>query len=166
MKKLLPLLLLLATLTVFTGCTAQDNAGFSDADLKLTVEGQEYRTRDNIQTVLENLGDGYEYAEGKSCNYDGLDKTYTYSQATFFTNPLSEGDMLSEIYTKSSSVSTSKGITIGAKKSEVIEAYGQPIEDDGQLMLYRVSDDIGAPALCFELERDSVSAIFLTVEPV
>ena len=92
MRKLAALLSLLLVLSL-SGCSGPGKAGFGQDDLVLTVSGREYRVRDNIAVVLEALGDGYQYAEGRSCDYDGLDKTYTYPVATFYTNPLAEGDL-------------------------------------------------------------------------
>lgn len=162
--KLLPLLA--AFLILLSACGGGEKPGFTQSDLVLTVAGKEYRTRDNIETVIQNLGDGYRYAEGRSCNYDGLDKTYTYEAATFYTNPLPEGDLLSEIYSASPETSTSKGIAPGAKKGDVLAAYGDPTESDDFLLIYRAGEGTAAPALCFEVESDVVTAVFLTVDPV
>ncbi len=115
--------------------------------------------------MIEALGDGYEYAEGMSCDYDGLDKTYTYEAATFYTNPLAEGDLLAEIYSESPEAATSKGISPGASKADVIAAYGDPAEQDEYLLIYRAGET-PSPSLCFELEGDAVTAVFLTVDPV
>ena len=49
-----------------------------------------------------------------------------------------------------------------ASRDQVVEAYGQPDEDDGYTLYYRVSDEAGEPSLCFDLTGDTVSAIFLT----
>lgn len=155
-------LIALCALLAFSGCSQQPSSGFSQEDLVLNVSDNTYRCGDDIQTVVADLGEGYEYAEGKSCAYDGLDKTYSYPQAEFYTNPLEEGDMLTEIYTEDPSVTTSKGIAVGATRQEVEDAYGQPDEDDGYTLTYRVSDEAGEPALCFDMENDTVIAIFLT----
>lgn len=165
MKKLAICLAALCLLA-FSGCAGQQAAGFGEKDLVLTVAGKEYHTRDNIETVIEALGDGYEYAEGKSCDYDGLDKTYTYEAATFYTNPLAEGDLLAEIYSESAETATSKGVSPGASKADVLAAYGEPAEQDDYLLIYRASEGPGAPSLCFELEGDTVLAVFLTVDLV
>ena len=165
MKKLL-ILTIICVLLALSGCGGQPAAGFSESDLTLTVAGKEYHTRDNIETVIEALGDGYQYAEGKSCDYDGLDKTYTYEAATFYTNPLAAGDLLAEIYSSSPDAVTSKGISPGASKADVLASYGDPTEQDDYLLIYRASEEIGSPALCFELEGDTVTAVFLTVDPV
>ena len=116
--------------------------------------------------VIEALGEDYQYAEGKSCDYDGLDKTYTYEAATFYTNPLAEGDLLAEIYSESPEAVTSKGISSGASKADVLAAYGDPAEQDEYILIYRASEEIGSPSLCFELDGDTVTAVFLTVDPV
>ena len=166
MKKMGCFVLALVLCAALAGCASSGSASFSEEDLVLTVGGNDYRCRDNIETVIADMGDGYTYAEGKSCNYDGLDKTYSYPEATFYTNPLEEGDMLSEIYSVSSQAATSKDITVGADKQAVLDAYGEPAEQDDYLMIYRASEENGAPALCFELEGEKVTAIFLTVEPV
>lgn len=167
MKKSAIALAVLCLLAALSGCSNQQGtAGFTENDLVLTVAGKEYRTRNNIETVIENLGDGYQYAEGKSCNYDGLDKTYTYESATFYTNPLAEGDLLSEIYSESPDAATSKGISPGASRADVLAAYGEPTEADDFILIYRAGEEQNAPALCFELENDTVISVFLTVEPV
>jgi len=166
MKKTAIFLTVICVVLFLGGCSGQEQGGFSEKDLVLTVSGVEYHTRDNIETVIENLGEDYQYAEGKSCNYDGLDKTYTYEEATFYTNPLSDGDLLSEIYSESPETTTTKGISPGASKSEVLAAYGEPVESDDYLLIYRAGEKPNAPALCFELENGEVSAIFLTVDPV
>ena len=165
MKKLVICLAILCLLAL-SGCTGQQAAGFGESDLVLTVAGKEYHTRDNIETVIEALGDSYEYAEGKSCDYDGLDKTYTYPEAIFYTNPLAEGDLLAEIYSESSQASTSKGVSPSSSKADVLAAYGEPAEQDEYILIYRAAEGPGAPSLCFELEGDAVAAVFLTVDPV
>lgn len=151
---------------VLAGCGQQPAAGFSESDLLLNIGGNAYYCRDNIQNIVTDLGEDYGYAEGKSCNYDGLDKTFTYENATFYTNPLPEGDMISEIYTESGTVATSKGISVGAGKADVLAAYGEPEMQDDYLLVYRVSSQIGQPSLCFALEENTVVSIYLTLEAV
>ena len=132
---------LFCALLLLAGCSGGNEGGFAQSDLALTVAGKEYHLRDNIETVLENLGDGYQYAEGKSCDYEGLDKTYTYETAIFYTNPLAEGDLLREIYSDSPETVTTKGIAPGAAREDVIAAYGVPAEADEYLLIYRAGTD-------------------------
>lgn len=158
MKRMLSLAMVLMLLSGCAGTQEQ----FSAADLSLTVEGHTFDCETNIETVTDALGDGYAYAEGRSCAYDGLDKTYAYPTVDFYTNPLPEGDIVTEIYTVDPSVTTTKGIGVGASRDEVIAAYGEPDEDDGYTLYYQVSDEAGEPTLCFDLEGDTVYAITLT----
>ena len=161
MKKLLALLAL--SLLLLTGCAGgQQAAGFSQSDLVLTVAGETFDCDTPIEAVVAALGEDYGYAEGRSCAYDGLDKTYTYEDATFYTNPLEEGDIVTEIYTQSPQVTTSKGLVVGATRQQVEAAYGPPTQEDGYTLYYRVSEQAGEPVLCFDLEGDTVYAIYLT----
>lgn len=165
MKRIYAIIFALVLAAVLAGCGGSA-AGLSQSDLYLQVDGTAYRCRDNIEQIIADLGEDYTYAEGKSCNYDGLDKTFTYENATFYTNPLSEGDMVSEIYSESNEITTSRGIGVGAARADVLNAYGEPGEQDESLLLYRASAEIGQPALCFELEDGIVTAVCLTLEPV
>lgn len=162
MKRMLTLLL--TVLLLACGCSQKPAAGFTAEDLQLSVDGTAYRCGTQIETVIAGLGEDYEYAEGKSCAYDGLDKTYTYPTVEFFTNPLSDGDMVSEIYTESDTVTTSKAIAVGATKAEVLAAYGTATKDANNMLIYRLPDV--QESLCFELENDAVVAIFLTMEAI
>ncbi len=167
------LLALAAALTVsLSGCSGSStsaDASFSDTDLILNIGGDSYTCAVGIDTVTNALGEDYEYAEGLSCAYDGLDKTFTYEEATFYTNPMERGDTVSEIYTESADVTTSKGITVGATKDEVLAAYGDSAEDAGNMLIYRGDGQMGTSegaALCFEMQGDTVAAIFLTLEAI
>ena len=167
------LLALAAALTVsLSGCSGSStsaDASFSDSDLILNIGGDSYTCAVGIDTVTGALGEAYEYAEGLSCAYDGLDKTFTYEEATFYTNPMERGDTVSEIYTESADVTTSKGITVGATKDEVLAAYGDSAEDAGNMLIYRGDGQMGTAegaALCFEMQGDTVAAIFLTLEAI
>lgn len=165
MRRIYAIIFALVLAAVLAGCGGAA-AGFSKSDLYLQVDGRTYHCRDNIEKIIADLGENYTYTEGKSCNYDGLDKSFAYENAIFYTNPLSEGDMVSEIYSESNGITTSKGIGVGAAMTDVLKAYGEPQEQDESLLLYRASSEIGQPALCFELEDGIVTAVYLTLEPV
>ena len=102
----------------------------------------------------------YEYSEGKSCDYDGLDKTFFYEEVEFYTWPMSAGDLINEIYSTSPTVTTSKGIAVGAAKEDVLAAYGEGAEDTGYQLIY--SADGGS--LSFDLEDDVVTAVYIAVQ--
>jgi hypothetical protein len=166
MKNIYLLISLLVTLLLAAGCRQASPAGFSQEDLYLELGGEQFRLSMNIENVIAELGDGYEYAEGLSCDYDGLDKTYLYESAEFYTWPLADGDLVNEIYSASNAIATSKGISVGAAKADVLAAYGENCEDTGYQLIYRLTDGGETGALCFDLENDIVSAVYITAQPV
>lgn len=166
MKKLIAVFFALALL--FTGCSGGGSApGFSGDDLYLEIDGTRFELMGDIQPVTDKLGEDYVYSEGMSCAYDSVDKYFAYDVATFYTNPLPEGDRVTEIYTESEAAATSKGIKVGASKEDVVAAYGEG-NDTGNMLVYRhgAEGDADWGALCFDLDGDRVIAIFLTREPV
>jgi len=171
MKKTVLYLFLVAALLFTSGCGQADSPapGFTREDLYLNIDGAQYRCNINIETVISGLGSDYEYSEAMSCDYDGLDKTYIYETAEFYTWPMPDGDLVNEVYTESPAVSTSKGISVGATREEVLAAYGEHFEDANSLLVYRLSDSrepADSAALCFDLEDGMVRAIFITMQAV
>lgn len=165
-KMMVHILSMVVLLSCLAGCNTNDSSALSANDFQLNINGKSYETGADIQTVIGELGSEYEYSDGLSCAYDGLDKTYVYDMATFYTNPLSQGDIVVEIYTDNPSVSTSKGVIVGMTKEEVISAYGEGTEDTGNLLLYRIPQNNGTSSgsLCFEIDSGEVDAIFITTE--
>lgn len=163
MRKVLPVFVAAVfVLLLAAGCVREGAASprLTGKDFSLSIDGAEYRLNMNINDVTDTLGSDYEYSEAMSCDYDGLDKTYQYDAATFYTNPLAEGDTVFEIYTENSGVSTSRGIVVGASKEDVLSAYGEEYEEEDGLLIYRL--DGGRATLCFEIENGAVWAIYLT----
>jgi hypothetical protein len=160
-KLLLPFLL--AFILLFAGCGQK--SGFGAEDLCLAVNGEKYFLHSDVAEVLDTLGTGYEYAEARSCDYDGMDKTYLYEIAEFYTYPRGSSDMLNEIYSEDLSAETSKGIAVGASKEDVLASYGENCEDTGYQLIYNhreANDPAIGGSLCFDLEDGVVSAITVT----
>jgi hypothetical protein len=170
MKKYI-LVVLAVMLLVFTaGCTnaeAKAEAGFTEADLFLNINGQQYRCGINIEEIIAVFGDDFEYSEAISCLYEGLDKSFIYDIAQFYTYPARDGDYVNEIYTDSPEVTTSRGIRVGSTRDDVIAAYGDPAEDTGTLLIYELSvviDGHQSASLSFLLGGDdTVSALWLAI---
>jgi hypothetical protein len=157
------LLFLLAMLLLCAGCGQE--AGFGAEDLCLAVNGETYFLHSDVAAVLDTLGTGYEYAEARSCDYDGMDKTYLYEVAEFYTYPRGAADMLNEIYSEDISAETSKGIGVGASKAEVLASYGEDCEDTGYQLIYshrEANDPAIGGSLLFDIEGGIVSAITVT----
>lgn len=164
MKRSIFLAMAIIVLAATVACGEADRpaAGFGPEDLYLDVGEAQYRLGTNIETVLAHLGEGYEYSEGISCDYDGLDKAFLYEDVEFYTWPMPEGDLVNEIYSQSPRVATSRGLAVGAAKKDVLAAYGEGAEDTGYQLLYSAEGG----ALCFDLENDVVTAVSITSRPV
>jgi hypothetical protein len=146
-------------------CGCGQKAGFGAEDLCLAVNGETYFLHSDVTPALEALGTGYEYAEARSCDYDGMDKTYLYEFAEFYTYPRGASDMLNEIYSEDISAETSKGIGVGALKAEVLASYGENCEDTGYQLIYShrdANDPAVGGSLLFDIEGGVVSAITVT----
>jgi hypothetical protein len=150
------ILALAAAMIICAGCG--EKAAFAEEDLCLDIGGTKYFLHTDVAEVIDDLGAEYEYSEAISCDYEGLDKSFLYDVAEFYTYPRETADMLMEIYTEDSQVETSKGLRVGAAKSDVFEQYGDDCEDTGYQLVYAL--DKGS--LCFDLENDAVTAIYVT----
>ena len=109
------------------------------------------------------LGDGYEYGETVSCVYEGYDKTYTYPDIVVSTVPDGDTDIIEMFTINGKSASTTRNITVGATKEEVIAAYGDNYWDDGYMNYTESGDEnnISEMRIQFELENDVVKHIFI-----
>lgn len=148
-------------------CACGSNGGFSEADLSLTVDGVSVTAKTEMQEILADLGDDYEYSEAISCVYEGMDKTFDYENLSLYTYPDGDSDRLMEIYCVGGEVTTSKGITFGATKAEIIEQYGKDYVEAGATISYELptqnAENLPA-SLYFVLEDDAVAAIAMTTE--
>ena len=141
--------------------------GFAEADLFLTVDGVNVTAKTEMDQILADLGENYEYSEAISCVYEGMDKTFDYENLSLDTYPDGDSDRLREIYCVGGNVTTSKGITFGATKAEIIAQYGKDYVEAGATLSYELpvknADNLPA-SLYFVLEDDAVTAIAMTTE--
>ena len=177
MKKLssiFAILLAVIMLASFAACgekkPAPDNteelAGkpFNDElDMAVVVNGKKYPVRVDSAEILKDLGEGYEYGETVSCVYNGYDKTFTYDDIIVSTVPDGETDIIEMFTIKGKGASTTRGITVGATKDEVIAAYGENYWDDGYMNYTQSGDEnnISENRVQFLLENDVVTQIFI-----
>jgi len=161
MKKMLCAALLLALLAACGGKTAEPEP-------VLTVGGTEIdAAATDVEAALAALGADYEYAEAVSCVYDGMDKTYTYADATLYTCPDETGDRLVELYCTGGDVKTPAGVALGDGRDKVVKTYGDGFVEHGAILAYeqKPSAPENEPAsLYFELTDGKVTAIAVTAE--
>lgn len=145
-----------STATDSTETSGEQGSTFTEQDLIVSVDGQNFSMLEDTAGLLSILGDEYAYNEAESCVYDGMDKTFDYGQVIVYTVPSGDIDLLDGIDILDQSIATSKGIQVGSSREDVLAAYGQPADDQYDLT-YNVSGDIervGDPRLTFYLDDD------------
>ena len=172
MKKILAILLATVSIFLFASCGDSNGAvqtvGFSKSDLNLTIDGKKYECDVNVDDITKAFGEDYIYSEALSCAYDGMDKIFGYENLDVYTRPNGNKDFVIEYYVFRGDVKSSKGVTLGGTRDNVIALYGEPKTDTGLLLIYEIApktaDSEGA-TLYFELDStDKISAIGLTAE--
>lgn len=105
--------------------------------------------------AIEALGKEIDYFEAPSCAFQGMDKIYYYSGIELGTYPLEDVDYISSVNFLDDSVSTKRGIYLGASLEEVINAYGDGYTEDMGLYTYT----LGESELTILVEDNVVTAI-------
>ncbi len=164
MKNFLFIVLIILLLSLLTSCgtsgnkgdtTNQTNTLDTTAGFQFDYNGLAIHMNDKADKIVDTLGDPMEYFEAPSCAFQGLDKIYYYSGFNLSTYPGSDGDYVSAIDFADDSVSTKEGLTLGAPRDKVIEAYGSDYTEDNGSLIYTK----GKTRLTFLMEGDSVSSI-------
>lgn len=105
--------------------------------LGVTYKNKKIMLNTNISAVAPALGSTTDYSEAPSCNYDGLDKVFTYGNVSIYTYPHSSGDLINEIEVNDASVSTDKGLVpIGKSMADIKAVYGEPSGVEGSTYKY------------------------------
>jgi hypothetical protein len=150
--------------------TANGEAGtFAGVDLKIQFGSATYTMLEDAAPLLAELGEAATYSEAESCVFEGMDKTFDYGYVLVYTVPSGDTDLLDgfdiiDIDPQGSSLTTTRGIGLGATRDELITAYGEPAEDDGAgYLTYNESGDItriDQPRVTFVLdESDKINMI-------
>ena len=172
-SSVIAVLLIVFMLAAFASCaskpsgdTGEDLTGkpFSaDKDMAIIVGGKKYQVRVDSAQILADLGDGYEYGETVSCLYNGYDKTFAYDDLIVSTVPDGDADIIEMFTITGKSVTTARGITVGATKDEVITAYGEKYWFDGYMNYTESGDEtnISENRVQFQLENDVVTQIYV-----
>lgn len=108
--------------------------------------------------IVAALGKADNYFESPSCAFQGIDKTYTYSNFELYTYPKNKVDYVSSIYILDGSVSTKEGIRLGSTTEEMIAAYGNDYKEE--LGAYTYTKD--KSTLTFIVDNGTVSSIEYT----
>ncbi len=105
--------------------------------------------------LLDYIGEPASYFEAASCAFEGLDKTYTYSDMEIITYPDEDVDYIASVRLLTGNVATPEGIAIGSSKDDVVAAYGEEYESFGDQYSY-VDGDTTLEIL---FENDTVASV-------
>lgn len=169
-------IIVLSALLLLGGCSKNDAISTSNTDQEsIVTEAPQESTENNTVSegfhfeadgvsipmnvdaapIIEALGEPAEYFEAASCAFQGLDKIYTYGGFEINTYPSEDKDFIASVYFLDDSVTTDKGIYLGASLEDVTAAYGEDYtEKDGEYTY-----TLGESTLSFLIEEDSVASI-------
>lgn len=112
------------------------NGNEKAASYVFVYDGMELSVNEEIESVIDKLGEPVSYYEAASCAFEGLDKIYTYSSFQLDTYPQNGTDMLASIYFKDDLVQTKEGISLYMTKDDMIQAYGDATTVNGNEYIY------------------------------
>jgi len=112
----------------------------ANSRLVFTYRGCPLPMNAEFSPLLDYIGEPESYFEAASCAFDGLDKTYTYSDVEIITYPDGDVDYISSVRLLSSAAATPEGITIGSSREDVLAAYGEEFEPFGDQYTYSDGD--------------------------
>lgn len=135
--------------------TNSGNENKNEASYVFIYDGMELSVNEEIESVIDKLGEPVSYYEAASCAFEGLDKIYTYSSFQLDTYPQNGKDMLASIYFKDDLVQTKEGISLYMTKDDMIKAYGEATTVNGNEYIY----EKGNGRLRFILKDDEIISI-------
>lgn len=109
----------------------------------------------NIQDVLDAMGEPLGVFEAPSCAFDGIDRIFSFSGLQIHTYPLDDGDFIHTVSIRDDSIMTQNGIYIGNSWDSVLAAYGSDYQQDFGMFTFTK----GVTKLQFYVESDMVVAI-------
>ena len=153
---------------------ASDNTGTDDEpdalsledDLGISVDGEWFPVFRDVTDLVSAFGPNYNLYVADSCVFEGEDKEFEYDGFYIFTNPngdWGEKDIWYSLYIESDTLSTSRGISVGATLEDVIAAYGNRFFWEGDnVMTFSLSGirgDAASPCIQFIFSDNIVIAI-------
>lgn len=121
-----------------------------EAEYTLKVNNKEIKLGETFSR--EKCGQELQYSEVASCAFDGLDKTYTYENYEIKTGLQ---DKITSIYFKDEGISTTEGIKITDSYDQMIQAYTNNFENEGNKYIYKKANT----SIEFIVENDIIIGI-------
>ena len=109
----------------------------------------------DINEILEALGEPLGIFEAPSCAFDGIDIIFRFPGIQIHTYPRDDGDFVHTISLRDDSVKTMEGIYLGDGPDKVFDRYGSDYEAEFDMYTFTR----GMTTLSFVIEDDIVVAI-------
>lgn len=135
---------------------------FTEEDLTIVIGGTAFSLNADVSGLLAVLGEDYDFFEAPSCVYEGTDKSYDYAGISIYTYPVDNLDLIDEIVLLDAGYETPKGIKVGSSLEDIIAAYGNGYQDDGDIITYSLDPDpanLKSPRLYFILDEGQITSI-------
>ncbi len=129
-----------------TAETTKDVYTFADGDKK-AVLGEEFNK--------DAFGKEENYSEIASCAFEGLDRTYTYTDYEITTFPDGDKERVFSVYFLNENVQTQEGVKITDSFDKMKEVYGEPTNQQGNQYVYTK----GKTNMEFIVEEDVITSI-------
>lgn len=129
-----------------TAETTKDVYTFSDGDKK-AVLGEEFNK--------DAFGKEENYSEIASCAFEGLDRTYTYTDYEITTFPDGDKERVFSVYFLNENIQTQEGVKITDSFDKMKEVYGEPANQQGNQYVYTK----GKTNIEFIVEEDVITSI-------
>lgn len=126
MKKIGFLLLVFLLTLAMVSCAEEPQANDDAPFAPMSVNGTEIAIDAKAAPVLAALGKEQAYEESPSCAFEGMDKLYVYSGFRVKTYSLGGVDYIHSVELTDDSLTTPKGLAIGAGVERVTALYGTP----------------------------------------
>ena len=125
--------------------TTADNGGNKPVSSSYSVKynGTDIKLGSNWNSIESKLGTPVGSLPTGNCGGKGETYRYDYSALAITVVHYTDGDPLVDIITfKNDAATTDKGIYIGSSKNDVINAYGQPTEENESSIKYVNGDAV------------------------
>ncbi|MBP0726359.1 hypothetical protein J5Y03_14450 [Bacillus sp. RG28] len=135
--------------------TASPKSSSEKNGYKLKINGVSIAMNAKAAPIIKQLGKEKNYFEAPSCAFQGLEKTYSYNGFDLNTFEKDGVDYVVGIAFTDDTIATTEGVSLFAKKEEVLQKYGNGYKQKNNSYTYKAD----GTNLIFLIENNEVSSI-------